>query len=130
MIGRSRFIRFSIVGTAGFIVDALVLYALLATTALGPMAARVPSFLCAATTTWALNRRWTFADRRDEQQLRQWTAYTLAMICGVLVNYGCYALLVFVLPDVLVAPLIALAGGSVAGLVVNYTLAHRLVFVP
>ncbi|MEE4303905.1 MAG: GtrA family protein [Wenzhouxiangella sp.] len=127
---RSPFIRFAIVGTAGFVVDAAVLYALIEGFHTGPLAARVPSFLCAATFTWALNRRWTFASRRTRRQLRQWGAYTLAMVCGALVNYGSYALVVMILPAARLTPLAALAAGSLAGLLVNYTLASRVVFIP
>ncbi|MDZ7790205.1 MAG: GtrA family protein [Xanthomonadales bacterium] len=129
MIRRSRFIRFAIVGTAGFVVDAAVLYALLTLVDAGPLTARIPSFLCAATFTWALNRRWTFAAPREERQLRQWGAYTLAMVCGAAVNYGCYALMVIALPDLPATPLAALAAGSLAGLAVNFALAERVVFV-
>jgi putative flippase GtrA len=127
---RSRFLRFAIVGTAGFVVDAAVLYAFIEGFNLGPLAARVPSFLCAATFTWALNRRWTFASGRTRRQLRQLGAYTLAMVCGALVNYGCYALVVLILPEAWLTPLVALAAGSLAGLLVNYTLASRVVFIP
>jgi putative flippase GtrA len=129
LIGRSRFIRFAVVGTVGFVVDAAVLYALIEGVNLGPLTARLPSFLCAATFTWSLNRRWTFAAGSTGRQLRQWGAYALAMVCGALVNYGCYALVVLILPEAVLTPLVALAAGSLAGLVVNYTLASRVVFV-
>jgi putative flippase GtrA len=51
------------------------------------------------------------------------------MVCGALVNYGCYILLLLILPPSILAPLVGLAGGSLAGLAVNFTLARRLVFV-
>lgn len=123
-----QLLRFSVVGAAGFCVDALVLYALLTFALPDPLLARIPSFLCAATATWLLNRNWTFSTASRGRRLNQWGLYTLAMLSGAAVNYACYALVVLALPAAVLAPLLGLAVGSLAGLALNYTLARKLIF--
>ncbi|MGH8576331.1 MAG: GtrA family protein, partial [Gammaproteobacteria bacterium] len=49
-----RFLRFGLVGTAGFVVDAAALTAAMAWLGLGPYGGRVVSYLAAATFTWAM----------------------------------------------------------------------------
>ena len=51
-----QFLRFCIVGTIGFVVDAGSLYLIMATTGAGPYLARLFSFMMAASATWILNR--------------------------------------------------------------------------
>jgi putative flippase GtrA len=130
--GRQRvvieFLRFGVVGTAGFIVDAAVLYGALAFGA-GLYAGRVASYIAAATTTWALNRIWTF--RSDDQQGalgRQWALFLLVNLVGFTVNYGTYALLVGQVPVVAAHPILGVAAGSLAGMGGNFVLSRRYVF--
>lgn len=123
-----QLIRFSIVGAAGFCVDAVVLYALLTFVQADPFIARIPSFLCAATATWLLNRNWTFSGAGRGRRLNQWGTYTLAMLSGAVVNYTCYALVLLALPESVLGPLLGLAVGSLAGLALNFTLARNLIF--
>jgi putative flippase GtrA len=123
-----QLLRFSVVGAVGFCVDALVLYALLSFVISDPYLARIPSFLCAATTTWLLNRNWTFSTSAHGRRLNQWGVYTLAMLSGAATNYACYVLVVLALPAVALSPLLGLVVGSLAGLSLNYTLARNLIF--
>jgi putative flippase GtrA len=123
-----RFVRFSIVGTFGFLVDSLVLLALLAWSPLGLYSARVLSFLAAATATWLANRRWTFVPPRQAPSLGEWQRYVLVVIAGALVNYGTYAWLVTVSTTVQSVPILGVAAGSVAGMLINYLLLRRLVY--
>ena len=57
------FFRFGIVGAAGFVVNTAAVYALRGL--IGLYAAGVLAWALAATTTWWLNRSWTFAGRGD-----------------------------------------------------------------
>ena len=67
-----QFLRFGVVGTVGFLVDAAVLLGMLAL-GLGPYGGRVLSYLAAASTTFALNRAWTFRTaNRDAPVAAQW----------------------------------------------------------
>jgi putative flippase GtrA len=122
-----RLIRFSLVGAAGFAVDAIVLVAL--APLFGPYIGRLLSFLCAVLTTWLLNRQFTFADRSRPQRMHAGVGlYLLSMAAGGLVNLGVYTILVraFALSDMLLP--LAVAAGSVAGLAVNFTLAGRYIY--
>lgn len=126
----NRLLRFGVVGTLGFALDATVLLGLLAFTALDPYLARIPAFLAAATLTWALNRTWTFSDARRRRAVGQWARWIGAMVLGALVNYGTYAALITVWAVAGQWPVLGVAAGSLAGLLVNYTLARRFVFAP
>jgi putative flippase GtrA len=129
-----QMLRFGIVGGIGFLVDAGVLYAMLAL-GLGPYSGRVVSFLAAATTTFVLNRSFTF--RRDSPSdthppavhpMGEWLVYLGLMVIGGLVNYGIYAAAVALSEQVHRYPVIGVALGSVAGMVLNFWTSKTMVF--
>lgn len=121
-----QFLSFAVVGAIGFVVDLGVLY--LVAPALGWYGGRVLSFLAAATVTWALNRRFTFAGRHSGASIRrEYLRYLLTMLGGALVNYGAYVLTLHWLGGPL-APALGVALGSGAGLAVNFLTARFLVF--
>jgi putative flippase GtrA len=124
----SQFLRFGIVGTIGFIADASMLTFLLSVTGLGFYLGRLVSFLFAASITWALNRYYTFRDRSKRGRMRQWGRFVLVNTGGGLVNYGVYSALI--LGDDLFRdwPVLAVAAGSIAGLMVNFLGSKFLVF--
>lgn len=127
-LGR-EFLSFAVVGTVGFVVDVAVLYVM--APLLGWYGARVLSFLAAATATWALNRRYTFAARRsDVPVLREYLGYLVTMLGGAVVNYGAYVLVLHGATGAwgTWAPVAGVALGSCAGLVVNFLSARYLVF--
>jgi hypothetical protein len=76
-----QFLRFGLVGTAGFMVDAAALTAAMAL-GLGPYGGRVVSYLAAATFTWAMNRRFTFADADPRRGTAQWGRFVAANGAG------------------------------------------------
>ena len=86
----------------------------------------------AATTTWALNRHFTFKASARQVLGRsglahEYAQYLVSMLAGGCVNYGLYALaLVFIKTPW--APIVGLAAGSIGGLVVNYASARFWVF--
>lgn len=124
-LGR-EFLAFGLVGVAGFVVDVSVLY--LAAPWLGWYAARVLSFLAAATATWALNRRYTFTTRESGTSLgREYLRYLVTMLGGAAVNYAVYVTTLHWI-DGPWAPALGVALGSCAGLVVNFLSARHLVF--
>jgi putative flippase GtrA len=125
-----EFLRFGVVGLAGFVVDTVVLYAGLAT-GLNPYVARVPSYLCAATTTFALNRAWTFRHRQGgAAPHRQWAAFVVVNLVGFALNYGTYAALLTTVPVVAAHPVIGVFAGALAGMGSNFFLSRGLVFRP
>ncbi len=120
-------LAFGAVGTVGFLVDTAVLYLLRGL--LGLYAARLVSFLCAASVTWFLNRHLTFAERRSPYApSTEMAFYILLMVVGGVVNYGIYAWLVSSSPAVAQAPVLGVAAGSLAGMAVNLTTSRFLLF--
>ncbi len=123
-----EFLRFGTVGTVGFVVDTSVLYGALAMGA-GLYGGRAISYVTAATTTWALNRVWTFRHRGGGQQVhRQWALFLLVNLGGFVLNYGTYAALVTFVPLVAANPVLGVAAGSIAGMFSNFILSRQVVF--
>jgi putative flippase GtrA len=120
-------VLFGLVGVAGFIVDAGVLYLL--KSSLGLYYGRVFSFISAVLTTWILNRHLTFSERASGLSLsHEFSRYFGLMLGGGLVNYASYALLVYFVEFVARQPVWGVAAGSCAGMLVNYLTARFLVF--
>lgn len=122
-----EFFRFGVVGTIGFVVDTAVLYAGLAVGA-GLYLGRAISYVVAATTTWALNRAWTFRGRGGGPVHRQWALFVVVNLGGFVLNYGTYALLVTFVPAAAAHPVIGVAAGAVAGMFANFFLSRQFVF--
>jgi putative flippase GtrA len=118
---------FVLVGALGFVVDTGVLYAGLAL-GLGPYLGRVVSFLCAAWTTWRLNRTVTFRASPGRRAPSEWWSYLLAMAVGGAVNYAVYCAVIAALGVNAWTPLFAVACGAVPGLAANFLLARHWVF--
>jgi putative flippase GtrA len=116
-----------VVGTIGFVVDTTVLYAGLAL-GLGLYGGRAVSYLVAATTTWALNRLWTFRGRGDGPVHQQWALFLLVNLIGFAMNYGTYAALIEFVPMVAAHPVLGVAAGAIAGMFGNFVLSRQLVF--
>jgi putative flippase GtrA len=93
-----QFLRFAIIGAAGFLVDVGVLYLL----------------------------------RRSGLDLysAEWSLYLGAMTFGGLVNYGVYALLITLLALFRDNPWLAVAGGTGAGMLINFLFARRILYRP
>lgn len=124
----SAFFRFCIAGFVGLVVDIAVLYLL--APLLGWYAARAGSFVAAASATWWLNRRFTFALRPSQSRQPVWLEYfqyLASMLIGGTVNYLVYAGVVYGVHSVF-APVLGVALGSIAGLIFNYLAARHWVF--
>lgn len=124
--GLQRFLRFCVVGGIGFCTDAGLLQAGIHFFSLGPLTARIPSFLIAVLVTWYLNRAFTF--RMPERSFRSsFPAYIAANSVGLALNVGVYAAGVLLSPALAQTPLIPLAAGAVLGLAFNFA-ASRWIF--
>jgi len=126
--GLRQFLSFAAVGTIGFVVDTATLYLAMGQLGAGLYGGRVISYLVAATTTWALNRRYTFRQQRSADRMGEWGRFLAANAVGGLVNYSTYAVLVTVYAVAAAHPVIGVAAGSIAGLLVNFTASRTLVF--
>jgi len=122
-----QFGKFGIVGIAGFVVDTAVVYALLPL-GLEFFVARIPSFLVAATATWALNRSFTFRGAARGPLHREWAKFLATNAVGGLVNYATSVALEAGVDYVAMHPVLAVAAGSLAGMVFNFAAAKHLVF--
>ncbi|UVH57239.1 GtrA family protein [Variovorax paradoxus] len=125
-IGR-ELLSFALVGVIGLVVDVVVLYLL--APLLGWYGARVVSFLAAATTTWAFNRRYTFAPSASAGRSlwREYLGYLATMAAGAVLNYGAYVLTLHWVEGRWAAAL-GVALGSLAGMSANFLSARYLVF--
>lgn len=122
----TQFLRFGVVGTAGFVVDTSVVYGLRG--AIGLIGAGLASYLVAATLTWALNRVWTFRGRGSGAAHRQWLRFLLANMAGFVLNRGTYVALVMLVALCARQPVLATAAGALAGMGVNFALSRAVVF--
>ncbi|MBI3676635.1 MAG: GtrA family protein [Proteobacteria bacterium] len=128
---QSRFLRFALVGVGGFIVNEVVLAAMLRGLHLDRYSGQLIAYLVAATFTWWANRQLTFADRAaagTKSIVAEWIAFLAANALGGLVNYAVYASLVALAPQPFDNPYLAVAAGSIAGLAFNFAMSSRLVF--
>jgi putative flippase GtrA len=120
--------RFGVVGMLGFGVDGGVLYALIQSGS-GPYLARMVSFPLAVSVTWYLNQNWTFAvGNNGTSKGKQYAGYFAVQITGALTNYACYVAVLQFIEATALAVVLALAIGSVLGLIVNFLGARLLVF--
>lgn len=123
-----QFIRFSMVGCIGFVVDATVLYLVMVQLDFGLYGGRVISYLCAATSTWALNRRYTFFGQRRAGRVGEWGRFLLVNAAGGLINFAAYAVVVTTFVVAAAHPVIGVAVGSVAGLLFNFSASRYFVY--
>lgn len=126
----SQFLRFCVVGSIGFVVDVLVLYVAVHVYGTNPYVGRIISYLIAATATWQLNRKYTFASNFCRRPHREWAHYVVVNAIGGGINYLVYVLCVLyvgIAKDYLV---IGVAAGSVAGLAFNFTTSRFWIFKP
>lgn len=120
--------RFGVTGGLGFLVDSGILHVAM-NLGTGFYWGRMISFLTAATFTWLLNRNVTFVGTKGTGQATvQWVRYIGAMLVGGSLNYAVSA---WIYRDFHVAwqwPVLAVAAGSLAGLLLNFVSAKFFVF--
>lgn len=120
---------FAVGGVLGLIVDAGTVQALVAWDHWNPYLARVLSFLLAATTTWAWNRRHTFAHRASGRPAAaEWLHWLALMGVGACINYAIYAVLLMAYEPMHRWPAAAAAAGSAVAALVNFAMARGLLF--
>lgn len=123
-----QIVSFGIIGVIGFGVDSAVLYALIFGAGVDHMLARLPSFLAAATCTWALNRRFTFRGVHHGRRRDQWAKFLAANSLGACANLATYSLLIGQGEPFLRHPVLAVGAGSLAGMGFNFIASKWMVF--
>lgn len=119
-----KLVRFLLVGAVGFLVDAGVLLALVGL-GIGPLPARIVAIAVALSVTWLLNRSLTFGPS-GRSVVAEGGRYGGVGVATSLVSFGVYSLLVIALPWL--PPVLALAAGSAAAMILSYLGYSRLVF--
>lgn len=118
---------FAVAGAVGFVVDAATLVVL--RDWLGVYVARLVSFVVAVTATWLLNRSVTFKEREAGVGiLQEYARYFGLMVGGGLVNYATYSLLAWKFDQRPLWLVAYVAAGSIAGMLVNYFSASKLLY--
>ncbi|WBY03395.1 GtrA family protein [Ramlibacter tataouinensis] len=112
-------LRFSLVGGVGFVVDGGLLQALVSGFGWGPIAARAVSFPVAVLVTWWLHRGFTFP-QPGAGLLRSLGRYLAVSLLGTGVNFGIYTGLVLASARMAAQPIVPFAIASIAALAVNY----------
>ncbi len=124
------FLRFGLVGVAGFIVDALVLHAMTGVAGLSPFVGRFVSFPVAVLATWLLNRSFTFRHQTVHTPWRQALVYAGVQGAGGVANVGVYSLALSLEPSLKHMLLVPLAFGSAAGLCLTFLGSKHIAFRP
>lgn len=118
---------FGAVGVIGLAVDVTILTVL--REPIGVYAARIASFLGAATITWILNRRFTFAHRSTGMSLgSEYVRYLSLMLGGGLVNLATYSLLASKFSQTPLWLSAYVCIGSLLGMAVNFAGASKWLF--
>lgn len=123
-----QLIRFGLVGIIGFVVDTTALYLGVIFFQINPYEGRLLSYCIAATTTWMLNRNFTFSGNHVDSAHYQWAKFVLANSIGGATNYGVYSILIASSPFFLEYLILAVAIGSLSGLILNFFLSKKFVF--
>lgn len=121
----SRFLRFLVIGTVGFVADAGMLGALLVSTPLGVYSARLVSIGFALLVTWLLNRLITFGPSSRPVAV-EGARYGGVGIASSVINYLAYSAFIWAMPDVPI--IVALVLASVVALAFSFLGYSRLVF--
>jgi putative flippase GtrA len=126
------FPRFVAAGAVGFIVDSLMVLALVNGAGWRPLPARVISILVAMISTWLINRLWTFrtavSDKTAASIGAEFVAYCSVQLTGAAASYAVYALVVALIGEAPLKLLTAIAAGSASALAINYFGARIFVF--
>jgi putative flippase GtrA len=128
---RHPFIRFALVGGAGYVVNVAMLAFDTDILGLNFEAGNAFAILIAMCFTWLGNRYLTFRERRARSlggMLQEWLKFMGANLIGAAFNYGASVLLVHFAPEPFSNKYVAQACGVLVGLVFNFTLSRKLVF--
>lgn len=131
LLSVSQFLRFSVVGGFGFIVDVSVFFLLHDIAGVNAYAARPFSILTAMICTWLGNRMLTFPEHAATSPraiFAEWLKFAATNALGALFNYATFAAVIGFAPYPFANRYLALVAGTAVGLVFNFTMSKRVVF--
>ena len=123
----TRLVCFASVGLSGFAIDVAV-YISLAAAGVEHRIARIASFIPAATSNWALNRKITFAERPKTSRAHQWARSMTSSAASALINIGTYITATGTCPWLDAHRLWALALGVAVAAAMNFAINHKWVY--
>ena len=128
-LGQQQFLKFSMVGGVGFVVDAGTYFLMTHYLGGGLVSSRfVSSLVFGMTTTFALNSLLTFRGHGNGSIFSRYIKFATANIIGNLLNVGTHAALVENLELFHRIPLLGVVAGTFVGLVFNFTGSKYFVF--
>ena len=123
------FLPFALVGTGGFLVDALCLTLLIELFSPASVSEtlflRCFGFSLGVLFTWFGNKHWTFRARKGSGSL---LFYYPLMVVGAFINLGSFTLCLLWLPLAVRYPVLAIAFGTGVALLCNFASMRLLVF--
>jgi putative flippase GtrA len=126
--GEARmFLLFALVGAVGFAIDALVLVFCLGLGA-SRVIGRIISLFVSMNFTFTVNRAFVFKQFRAAPLVKQWALYVASNALGALVNFGVFLALTAPGAPLMGRNVLAVACGSIAGLVFNFTASRLTAF--
>ena len=123
----SQFVRFLIVGTTAFVIDASLLR-IFTIWGFDPYVGRAMSVPPALVFGFIMNRRFTFRYEGVQRKRIQLPKYVAVQGIGALINYSIFALLVAFVPLISVYLELGVAAGAVGAMFWNFLMARALVF--
>ena len=120
LINIREIISFAAVGTVGFLLDAVIVWALTQFMNITPIWAKLIAFPFAVTLTWLLNRNSTFKDRKQPNYIKEWAKYIQVNSLGAITNNISFIILVAKIDYMYQQPIIAVALCSIIGMTFNY----------
>jgi putative flippase GtrA len=88
---RARFLRFSVVGTIGAVVDFGTFNLVHSLAHVPPIIARMISFSAAVASNFIWNRYWTYPESRSKSITRQLTQFFIVNLIGLAINTSIFA---------------------------------------
>lgn len=123
-----QFIKFGVVGTAGFIVDASILLVCSSIFEFDIPSSRLISFLCAVFVTWILNRNFTFSKQEELKKKKEYTLYLIIQIIGALINYSIFITLINMEQFFKEYLIIPLAIASIVAMFFNFFISKKFIY--
>ncbi|WP_240797158.1 GtrA family protein [Vibrio tasmaniensis] len=124
----NRVVLFGLVGSVGFIVDAMAFGILFNFIDLELMNARAIAFFVAATTTWFGNRQFTFSFAIKTNPFHQWQKFMVTACISAVPNLATFKVCVSILGSEGGMVFISLLIGVLVGMISNFCLSSRWVF--
>lgn len=123
-----EFFLFGIAGTIGFVVDASVLQVGHFVFQINLVWSQLLAYFCAVYCTWIINRRLAFVHQATKTKGAEFGRYLIATGFGFILNNGVYLLVIWQWALTDRYPVVAVALGSLAGMVFNFVAARGWVY--